>query len=159
MSKPFRFIPWLCLLPTLAGAQTLTTSTTLAAAVTTAQTSILVSAADSSWVVGNYAYVDYEVLKITNVSGTLIGVARQQFGTKSTSHANSTVIIAGAGAHFKNLSTYQHSPPIGSCVRASQPYLPLIDYTSGNLWTCSASLGKWIGTNSAKLTYDSIQTP
>ena len=141
-----------------ASAQTLMTRTTLAAAVTNSQTSILVSAADASWVVGNYAFVDYEVLRITNVSGTLIGVARQQFGTKAVTHASGTTIMAGNGGHFKNFATYQHAPPIGSCVRASQTYLPLIDYTSGNVWTCSASLAKWIGTNSAALVYDSIMS-
>lgn len=143
---------------TVASAQTLITSTTISAAMTGTQTSILVTSASGAWTVGNYAYVDYEVLKITNVSGTLIGVTRAQFGTRAVTHAASTTILAGNGAHFKNFAAYQNSPPVSSCVRTAQPYLPVIDYTSGNIWTCSDALGKWIGTNTAKLVYDSIMT-
>ncbi len=149
---PILFVLW----ASSAGAQTFITTTTLAAAVTATQTSILVTSGSGAWTIGNYAYVDYEVLKITNVSGTLIGVTRAQFGTKAVTHANSTTILAGNGGHFKNFSTYQHAPPVSSCVRASQPYLPVIDYTSGNIWTCSNTLAKWIGTNTAALVYNSI---
>ncbi len=148
----------LCFWPALSFAQTLITSTTLAAAVTATQTSILVTSGSGAWAIGNYAYVDYEVLKITNVSGTLIGVTRAQFGTKAVTHANATTILAGNGGHFKNFATYQHAPPVSSCVRASEPYLPVIDYTSGNIWTCSSTLAKWIGTNTAALVYNSIMT-
>jgi len=149
---PFVFVLW----ASSVGAQTFITTTTLASAVTATQSSIIVTSAAGAWTIGNYAYVDYEVLKITNVSGTLIGVARQQFGTKANAHASGTTILAGNGGHFRNMATYQHSPPVGACVRSSQPYLPIIDYTSGNIWTCNSSSAKWIGTNTAALVYNSI---
>lgn len=154
-----RLLVLACLLwSTTVHAQTLITATSLAASVTATQTSILVLTSSGAWTVGNYAYVDYEVMKITNVSGTLIGVTRQQFATKAVTHASGSSILAGNGGHFKNFAAYQHAPPIGSCVRASQPYLPVIDYTSGNIWTCSSTLAKWIGTNSAALVYNSLMT-
>lgn len=153
---------WLLLLAILgwasiASSQTLIGATTLSAAVDLSQSSIVVSSG-SGWTVGQYAYVDYEAIRVINVNGTLIGVTRQQFGTKATTHASGTTILFGNGLHFKNLSSYGNSPPIASCVRADQPYLPIIDYTSGNLWTCNTS-GRWQGTNTANLTYNSIMTP
>lgn len=144
---------------TLASGQTLITSTTISASMTSVQTSLLVSSASGAWTVGNYAYIDYEVLRITNVNGTLIGVSRAQFGTRAVTHASGTTILAGAVGHFKNLAQYLHAPPVASCVRADQPYLPIIDYTSGNIWSCSVTSAKWVGTNTAQLTYNSIMTP
>ena len=138
-----------------AEAQTIITQTTLNGAVTASQTSIVVTSA-TGWTVNNYAWIEHEAMQIRVVSGTTITVSRGVLGTRQAAHATGKPILTGASGHFLNMGPL-HSPPIGYCVRASQSYLPVIDVTSGNIWTCDGT-GQWIGTNVAKLTYDSLTT-
>jgi len=136
-------------------AQTLITSTTLNGQISATQTSIVVTSA-TGWTVNNYVFVEHEAMQIRVVSGTTITVSRAVLGTRAAAHATGKTLLTGAAGHFLNMGPL-HSPPIGYCTRSDQTYLPLIDVTSGNIWTCNSS-HEWVGTNAAKLTYDSLTT-
>lgn len=141
-----------------AQAQTLASNTTLSAAITSTQTVITVGS-NSGFTVGNLAIVDAEVMQIRAISGTTITVLRGQNGTRSTSHANSSVIQTGGINHFK-----MYDPDwSGNCIRGSgqATYLPWFNQTDGTYWNCrmtSASVGTWNGTRTKKITDNSAQT-
>jgi len=135
-------------------AQTLMSNTTITANMDVVQTSFLVSSA-SGFTVGNYAWIDLEAFRITNISSLTIQVVRGQLSTKAQLHNSGATVLTGNRLHFVSYGT-THQPPYGRCIRTSQLYLPLIDVTSGNVWSCDL-LNKWIGTNIAPLVYNSLQ--
>lgn len=134
-------------------AQTILASTLLNATITATQTT-LVAVSPVGFVVNNYVFAEGEAMQIRAVVGTTITVTRGVLSTRGAAHAVGAALLTGVAAHFVNMGS-QHTPPIGYCVRAAQLFLPLIDVTSGNIWTCNAS-NQWVGTNVAKLTYNSL---
>lgn len=137
-----------------ASAQTLMVNTTITANVDGVQTSLLV-ASNTGLVVGNYAWVDLEAFRIVNISGLTVQVVRGSLSTQRQLHNAGATLLSGVRAHFASYPQ-THQPPFGRCVRTDQLYLPLIDTTSGNVWSCDL-LNKWIGTNIAPLVYNSLQ--
>lgn len=66
--------------------------------------------------------VEREVMLVqTNVSGTVYGVARGQYGTERVAHANGTVVWV---APDKALA--RGAIPSGSCTRTNLPYVPIV---------------------------------
>lgn len=137
--------------PLVAGAQTVATTTTLAAAVTATATTLSVTSA-TGFTVGNYVYLDAEAVQITSVSGTSIGVSRGQLGTATQAHANSERIITGGNGHFQSRDpNYGAACTKGDGDAAFQPFINVI---GGRLWMCNASV--WQATSTMSLTYNSI---
>ena len=139
--------------PLVAGAQTVATTTTLAAAVTaTATTLALAVTSLSGSTLGYYVYLDAEAVQITSVSGTSIGVSRGQLGTATQAHANSERIITGGNGHFQSRDpNYGAACTKGDGDAAFQPFINVI---GGRLWMCNASV--WQATSTMSLTYNSI---
>ncbi len=107
-------------------------------------------------------FVDREAMQVTGafVSGaTNIPVTRGALGTIPSPHNTSATVFLGPPARFHTQaggSLQGGDPPFGSCVRTAQLFLPWINLITGNVWSCDLS-GKWIGTNSTALVYNSVQ--
>jgi hypothetical protein len=123
-------------LPASLSAQTALNETTAAAAMTASQTTIQVASATGA-VAGGGIYLDREYMTIASsyTSGTTIPVIRA--GRASTHAAGVPVYIAPAAA-FVNRD-YD-----GSCVAASEGYLPRVNVTNGNIWDCNSAVEKWV---------------
>jgi hypothetical protein len=137
-------------------AQTLASTTTLAANLSaTAQTMSVSSATGFS--VGRSALIDFEVVQITSVNGTTIGIIRGQQGTASQAHDNTERIIVGAINHFQ-----MTDPNFGAdCTRGAgqATYLPWINVLTGTVWQCDAFLdNRWSATRTQPITFNSIPT-
>lgn len=138
-----------------AKAQTYLTSTTLNGAVTSTSATSLVLTSATTAAVGGAIYVDHEMMAITSVSGTRIGVSRGVQGTVATTHnTGATVIIAPVAALKGVIPAFTQlngRPLAGSCNPANYPYLPIVDTDSGNVhlcWSKSATYGRiWSYTN------------
>ena len=140
------------LVATVAQAQTLMTTTTLAAN-QSATDSIMTVTSATGFTVGNYVWVDSEQQLITAITGTAIRVRRGQNGTAARAHDNSDRIYTGASDHF-----HTNDPDYGQdCTRgaAQAAFMPWINVRSGFFWTCRAETSLWNGTSAATLTYDS----
>ena len=140
-------------------AQTLASSTTLSAAITDSATSMTVASA-TGFTVGNKALIDNEVVAITSVSGTVIGIRRAVGAMPASGHASGNTVITGASNHF-----YSRDPDYkAACDRgtATSPddnatYLPWINDQTGVVWNCRQT-DVWWGTTLMPLTYNSLQT-
>lgn len=148
-------------------AQTTINSTTLSGAITATQQTITL-ASSSNISVGDRLFIDWEMLTVlrcgtssTVGSGCTSATMTVQRGTgdgaggRSAPHATSSTVWTGPGQRFQ-----VSSPPLGSCVRSSIEFLPWIDVTTGNIWTCdqrvaAVSTSKWYGANIAVLAYNS----
>jgi len=120
-------------------AQVTLTSTTLSVAITDASsTSIRVTSA-TGFAAGSIAYVDREALRVVSASGTTISVVRGFSGTRASTHANAATIYVGLPEYF---TTYDRA---GSCTATNELVLPRINFNSGNILNCVASL--WVATN------------
>lgn len=85
--------------------------TTLSAAITESATTLQVASATGitapNFTTGagvTYLYLDYEMMVVTAVSGTLISVIRGIFGTRQVPHAASQGVIAGLYSDFANFT-------------------------------------------------------
>ena len=83
--------------------------TTLSAAITETANTLQVASATGitapNFTTGagvTYLYVDYEMMVVTAVSGTLISVIRGIFGTRQVAHSNTQGVIAGLYSDFQN---------------------------------------------------------
>lgn len=131
---------------------TMSTNTTLSAAMNASQTTMLVGSA-TGFTVGNFAWTGLEVVRITSVSGTTIGVQRGQMGTVSRGHASSQIVVTGAAQHFQQTDPDTKAACTAGSGQAG--WLPWINVTTGNVWVCT--LGSvWVGTNTQPLTWNSI---
>lgn len=130
-------------------AQTYLTTTTLVNAISSPTQSSVVLLSASTAEVGGMLFIDHEALQILSVSGTTIGVARGQQGTKAGTHAGTTtgaiVVILpkaslAASGPFGLSALGQSDPPAGSCTTSAYRYLPIINAATGDIWTC-----RWVG--------------
>lgn len=107
--------------------QTATTSTTLSAAVTSTNATFIQVAsatgisAPSVSAASTALYIDRELLMVTSVSGTLVGVQRGAGGTRAMTHANAAVVYVGAPNQV--FAVY---PRFGTCTAANELNLPQI---------------------------------
>jgi len=121
-----------------ASAQTATTTTTLADAVTsTGATTIRVSSATGFTAGTTWAYVGRELMKVLDVSGTTITVQRGANGTIPATHLISTPIYVGP------FNVFRSSDPSGSCTSTNEKYLPQINPATGGIWDCSSTANVW----------------
>lgn len=146
------------LLPTGLIAQNSLTQTVLSAAITQNASTMTVASATgftaSTNSVSRWAYLDKELVRITSVSGTTIGIARGQEGTVQTAHATNTVVFTyDAGNRGDPWQTRDYS---GSCTRTLQTVQPIINIQTGAIYDCDANLGLW---ESVSLTQSASSLP
>jgi hypothetical protein len=142
-------------LPSTAHAQVYATTTTISAAMTATQQTMVVSSA-TGFVAGRYVYIDAEAVQIgaSYSSGTTIPILRGQLGTASAAHASSERVVTGVNNHFQN-----SDPGYGAACTVGQGqavYLPWINVLRGLIWMCTTSV--WKATSTAAITYNSIPT-
>ena len=120
-------------------AQTILTNTTLSAAVALSDTNIsLTSATGVSAPVTSdptkrtWLYVDRELMSVTAVSGTYVSVIRGYGSTAAAAHASSAFVFVVPAYLMPGTAL-----PQGSCTRASQTVLPLIQFTTGLISDCN----------------------
>lgn len=134
----------LCLAPaataTTWGGQNDTTSTTLAAGVTSTSANTVQLASGTGVAAGAYLFVDREIMSVIGpaVTGstTLWRVARNGFGSAHASGA--TVWVAAAGTAAR--AAFRTYDPSGSCTATNEYTLPIFNTTNGKSWTCNNSL-------------------
>jgi hypothetical protein len=142
-SMPFRLTAALLILAALSFGQVAMTSTTAAAQVGQIDQSIYVASATGITAAGNLnqettvLMVDREVMYVTTVNGTQIGVLRGREGTKQTAHANGATVWFGPPNYFLQ------QDPVGYCVASSYPATPMISESSGRAWTCNSLTNTW----------------
>lgn len=180
----FKRLALVALLMVLAGgavplAQTTLPTTTLSAAlsgqpstnVTNAVTVASVGSGATQLKVGNLLYVDWEAMRVLSCgtvtaagatcSSTSLVVQRGAAGTITAPHQNASTVTYGPASSDGLVGGFQQGPPpLGQCVRANYLYLPWIDLTTGNQWTCDKRVAadatlKWYGANIAVLAYNS----
>jgi hypothetical protein len=154
----------LLLAPAFVDAQSLYSTTTLAAAVNSDVTTIQVASATNILTPGLYQsqgglgsvtggpnvetlYVDRELMKVNSISGVYISVERGYAGTRSSGHNNAATVTIAAASLFTD---YDH---FGSCTAALLPYLPLLNTNDGNWYNCPSSgvdSGMWVVSTSGQ---------
>ena len=116
----------------------------------TSFTSGLVSTSDAQ----TYLYVDRELMQVKAVSGTTITVIRGIGSTATAAHASGALVfVVPVSAQIVwSGSTYGQAPavPEGSCTRASELYLPRIQFESGIISDCNN--GQWVNGDSLQTT-------
>jgi len=132
-----------------AQAQTLMSTTTLAANASETATVFTVTSA-TGFTVGNYVWVDSEQALIVSITGTAIGVRRGQNGTRADAHDNSDRVYTGASSHF-----HTNDPDYGAdCTRGAgdAAFMPWINVRGGFFWVCRNESSTWNGTHAATIT-------
>lgn len=143
-----------------ASAQTYLTTTTNSSAVDATQTSITLAAV-TGLAAGAAIYVDRELMTVRSVSGLIVTVNRGQSGTVANAHgASRTVILIPAAAVPTVISAVAPSQTngVGTCTPSNHRYLPIINPTTGNVWTCRwlDNVRVWAATNATLITYNSL---
>ena len=139
-------------------AQRVIDTSTLGANVDNDDTIIQVTATDD-FAVGDLCFVDRELMRITANDTTVddLTVQRGVGGTAAAAHDNAERIWCTAGGDYRTVD-----PDYGQdCNRGSgqAAILPWINTRTGNIWNCELGSNRlWNGTNTMRLTYDSIQT-
>lgn len=137
-------------------AQTVATTTTLAANMSATDTIATVTSA-TGFTVGNQMWIDFEQMSITAVSGTAITVRRGVNGTAARAHDNTERIITGVAAHF-----HTNDPDDGADVVrgvGQGAYSPWINVRTGVVWVPNPfQTGRWAATSVQKIAFDSIPT-
>lgn len=152
----------LIVLPLTAHAQTKAATTTLGAAIAGANTATMTVASATGFTVGNYVLIDLEVVQITSVNGTTIGILRGQLGSAAVPHATSRRVITGALAHFQNRDPNFAATSTRGAGDAT--FSPFINVLTGDVFMCGTSgmaagaSCTWTVTNIIPLTQNSIPT-
>lgn len=140
-------------------AQTVLSTTTLGAAVTSTSATTIRVASITGITANTGLWVDQEFMTVTATpaSGTLtVSVFRGAAGTKAALHASGVLVTLGPQNAFQATD-----PPWGACTRSQQQYLPWINVNSGNLCTCdqlTTSYTQWRCTNTQPIVYGSTLT-
>jgi hypothetical protein len=128
-------------------AQTATTTTTLASAVTSVSANTVVVTSATNVEAGGALYVDRELLSVISVSGTTIRVARGSGGTAATTHgALAVVYVATTAQRGLVFNATDHA---GSCTSTNEQYLPQVNPRTAAIWDCPSALGLWVNTRTA----------
>ena len=141
-------------------AQTHLTSTTNSAAISATQTTFALASA-TGVAAGGALYIDRELMSVRSVSGINVTVVRGQSGTVANAHsASRTVIIIPSAAVPTVVSSTDPTPinGVGGCTYTAHRYLPIINVTNGNVWTCRwvSNVRVWAATNETLITYNSL---
>ena len=129
----------LCLVPAPAVAQTTTTTTTLAAAMTATTTTVNLTSATGVTGFTNgqpttWLFIDREFMPVYSVNGTT-AIVQRNGGGMSTTHATSSKVWVGP------YNAFLQAAPAGNCTSTSIAYLPMVNVSTGDAWTCGNS--KW----------------
>lgn len=146
----------LLVLPSWAAAQALVTRTTLSNAITATQTTFAVASA-TDFAAGAYLWVDREVMVVRSVSSTNITVTRGQMGTVAAAHAASETIFVSTATTVSAWHVAGDPDYGATCTRGTgqASVLPWFNAATGVVWSCQTTT--WNGTNTALITYNSIQ--
>lgn len=141
-------------------AQTHLSTTTLTNAINSTQTSFALGAV-TGLAAGAAIYVDRELMTIRSVSSLTVTVVRGQAGTVANSHTASRTVILIPAAAVGTVTTAVDPAPVagvGGCSPSAFQYLPIINVTNGNVWTCRwvSNERVWAATNGALITYNSL---
>ncbi len=139
----------LCVLPSMAGAQTSITTTTLSVAISAPNTgSQVITVASATGIsVGTILYVDGSVYRVLAVSGTSVTVINTY---RPATHLTSATVYVVPLAAQVGLN------PIGSCIRSTagvppqySPYTLMFNLITGDVARCAGTLGSrtWVLTN------------
>lgn len=134
----------LLLWPAFGFAQTTVTQTTLSAAITTTNGTLVtvasatgISASSNTqtyWIV-----VDQEAMQVTAVSGTNLTVIRGIGGSRAHTHASSAIVYFGPSGSTSGSPFVAVDPPLGSCTSANETYSLRINTQNGRIWQCTNS--------------------
>jgi hypothetical protein len=128
-------------------AQTVVTSTTLGAAVTTtAAGTIAVASATGFTANTTFALVDKELMIVNAVNGLVVSVTRGADGTRPATHISGATVWVGPGVAFNKYT------PSGQCTRTLLQYVPFIvagdrdPLNNGILFDCLGltTAGQWV---------------
>jgi hypothetical protein len=123
------------------------TQTTLSAAVSSGASTLRVASASgisATVTAPSYLYVldpgsqRGELMKVSSVSGTNIGVVRGLNGTAAVGHISGAIVVIGRGQDFPGYD------PSGACTSTTAPVFPWINPINGNQWICSSVSGSWV---------------
>jgi hypothetical protein len=129
------------------------TQTTLSAALTSNALTMTVASATGFTVNTTEALIGDELVGISSISGTTIGIRRGQGGTKATTHGNGMPVWVAANANFSACGGNQGGSPCGYFYNGGDVtrYSPFLFFpttivtnltTAGNLtWTVGQVLG------------------
>lgn len=129
-------------------AQTATTNTTLATAISdTSGTSVVLTSATGVEAQG-MLFIDREAFDVVSVNGTTARVKRAAEGTRASLHPITSPVWVAARLQKASVFT----PPLkqvtfGTCVRANESFLPQIDIRTGDIWDCPTGTTVWIPLN------------
>lgn len=125
--------------------------TALSAAITANQSSIQVANATginapsfSSGLAGSKLFVvdigqtKGELMQVTSVSGTTIGVSRTA-GGKGTTHASGAMVLVATLPNW-----FFSTDPAGSCTGSATFVTPWLNTVNGKQWVCSSVTGSWV---------------
>lgn len=108
------------------------TQTSLSAAVSAGQTSLIVASATNITVTPpTLMLVGTDVYYVTAVSGTAVTAVGGQIGTKNVGHASGAMVLVGRPDWFATQA------PSGSCVTANLYVTPIVNYLTGLQYLCS----------------------
>lgn len=150
----------ICLLASVASAQTVLSNTTLNGAVNATQSFVTLTSASASSgstvgapAAGQYLWVEHEQMLIRSISGTRAEVQRATAGIQGA-HATSAVVFTGPGAAF-----HEGPPGMKACTTATMGTRPWIVIQAGNpsfgdIGLCKSSI--WTFTNLKPITYGSV---
>lgn len=133
-------------------AQTTVDSTTLAAAITANQTTISVTSA-TNVAVGNTLFVDREAMQVNTLSGTTATVTRGVAGTRARAHAALATLYTGLPVEFEANEVV----PGSTCTATAELYLPRIVLGSGNVYQCTNSIWRAIGSTVGQIQASFVQ--
>lgn len=133
-------------------AQTATTRTTLAAALTDAivGSNAIIQVASASGMSATspangrtLIMVDGELMQVRTISGTNVTVIRGVGGTPS-GHLSGAVVWYGLTGNWNNQTgnstgVFLATDPIGRCTRTNNLFLPIINASTGNIFDCILS--------------------
>jgi hypothetical protein len=130
-------------------AQTTLNSTTLAAAVTSANTNQFQLASTTNVSVGDYLAIVHgnvvrEIAQVRSVASPYVTVTRDAVGfsteRRARLHASGSTVYTGARGRFYGAAG--SADVAGSCTRAQEQFLPHISLQSGYIYQCSPA-GVW----------------
>lgn len=118
----------------------------------------------------SWAYLQGELVQVMSISGTQVTVRRAQRGQASAHPANTVVWFGGnatflpatgnvgggpgnpsVGAAAALPPVFVAADPVGTCTRASNLYLPVINPSTGMIWDCilstTSTTDQWMAVN------------
>jgi hypothetical protein len=135
-------------------AQTILNNTTLSSAITSSQRTMAVASVTGITAQTSFLLVDREMIDVRAISSTTLTTVRGANGTVAVAHASGAVVLVIPPAAAVS------TDPTGSCTRANQVYLPIVNSRTGVVSDCLG--GQWIngdGTQTTRLVNSGYRFP